>query len=134
MWHVKALAAIPYNRDPVAELARKRCDIFINISSSPFHRGHDDILGSHSSSARRWRKPFVFVNQVGGNDEVLFDGHSFAMDARGGLLAPGCRGLHTDRYKKNGEEIWRSSRTSGRFMTLSLWACATTREKAAFKR
>jgi NAD+ synthetase len=88
MWNVKAVwPESPYSRDPVAELARKRCDVFINISSSPFQRGKTvirrDLIRHH---AQRWRKPFVFVNQVGGNDEVLFDGHSFALDAQGDLL------------------------------------------------
>jgi NAD+ synthetase len=112
MWHVKAIwPGSPYNRDPVTELGRKRCDVLINISSSPFHRGKTairrDLVRHH---ARRWRKPFVFVNQVGGNDEVLFDGHSFALDAQGGLLGQ-ASGFDEDLIlidtRKEGEAVWR---------------------------
>ncbi len=85
MWHVPEVwPESPYRRDPVGDLAKKGCDFFINISASPFHQGKTqtrmELLSHH---ARRWRKPFLFVNQVGGNDEVLFDGHSFAVDAKG---------------------------------------------------
>jgi len=112
MWHAKEVwPQSPYNRDPVAELARKRCNIFINLSSSPFNRGKTkirlDLIRHH---VRRWRIPFVFVNQAGGNDEVLFDGNSFALDAQGGLLGQAA-GFDEDFFlidtKKDGEAVWR---------------------------
>ena len=88
MWHVPGLwPATPYSHDPVASLAKKGCDFFINISASPFHQRKTqlrmDLVRYH---AERWGKPFLFVNQVGGNDEVLFDGHSFALDGKGQVL------------------------------------------------
>ena len=76
-----------YPRDPVADLAESGVDLFLNISSSPFAMGkaalRRDIVRQH---ARRHRTPFVYVNQVGGNDELIFDGHSLAFDGRGELL------------------------------------------------
>lgn len=89
MWNVPALwPTSPYSSNPVAELAAKGADLFINLSSSPFHLGKTrqrmDLVRYH---ARRHQKPFVFVNQVGGNDEILFDGHSFALNGESDLVA-----------------------------------------------
>ncbi|MBS0265530.1 MAG: NAD+ synthase [Planctomycetes bacterium] len=71
-------------RDPVAELAEAGVDVFINLSASPFeidkpHR-RSQLLSRHVS---RHRRPFVFVNQVGGNDDLVFDGNSRVYDAQG---------------------------------------------------
>lgn len=75
-----------YDADPVADLARLRPDILINISASPF------VLGKHAwrsrlitERAQRHACPFVYVNQVGGNDELLFDGCSLIADATGAV-------------------------------------------------
>jgi NAD+ synthase (glutamine-hydrolysing) len=89
MWHVPSIwPQTPYRQDPIKGLARHRADILINISSSPFQRGKTrlrlDLIRHH---ARRRRRPFLFVNQVGGNDEVLFDGHSLAVNANGEIVA-----------------------------------------------
>jgi len=89
MWHVPEVwPETPYRQDPVAHLAKRGADIFINISSSPFHCGKTrlrlDLVRHHVA---KHKKPFLFVNQVGGNDEVLFDGHSFALGSEGHLYA-----------------------------------------------
>jgi NAD+ synthase (glutamine-hydrolysing) len=88
MWHVPELwPQTPYRKDPVAELGRKRADVFINLSSSPFHRGKGgDRLALAQHHVAKFKKPFLFVNQVGGNDELIFDGNSFAIDAQGRLM------------------------------------------------
>jgi NAD+ synthase (glutamine-hydrolysing) len=74
----------PYHLDPIAVLAERGASIFINISASPFTVGKEpfraELVRSH---ARRHSRPFVFVNQVGGNDELVFDGRSLYVDARG---------------------------------------------------
>jgi NAD+ synthase (glutamine-hydrolysing) len=79
-----------YHRDPVGLLAKRGATVLINISASPFHAGKDgiryDLIRGH---ARRHRRPFVFVNQVGANDELVFDGRSFAFDADGEPVAVG---------------------------------------------
>lgn len=73
-----------YTKEPVALLAHQKPTVFINISASPFHTGKDelrfDCLASH---ARKHDIPFVYANQVGGNDELIFDGRSFAVDGEG---------------------------------------------------
>jgi NAD+ synthetase len=72
----------------MAELSKKGARIHVNISASPYwmNKGaiRQDMLGS---IAKRRRAPLVFVNQVGGNDDLIFDGRSCAFDAKGRLLA-----------------------------------------------
>jgi NAD+ synthetase len=76
-----------YPRDPVADLAAQGVDLLLNISSSPFDMGkasvRRDMIRQH---ARRHRVPFLYLNQVGGNDELIFDGHSLGVDGDGELL------------------------------------------------
>ncbi len=77
-----------YHRDPIAELAAGAADCLINLSSSPFDRDKQRLrerLLAHA--ARRHHLPILYVNQVGGNDELLFDGRSCAFDSEGRLLA-----------------------------------------------
>ncbi len=76
-----------YDRDPIAELAAQGATVMINISASPFYAGKDlvrhEIIQGH---ARAHDVPFIYVNQVGGNDELVFDGGSFMLDARGRMV------------------------------------------------
>jgi NAD+ synthetase len=77
-----------YPVDPVAGMINEGADIMINISASPFYAGKKelrwDMLGG---MAKKYRVPLLYVNQVGGNDSVLFDGASIALDSRGQLAA-----------------------------------------------
>ena len=62
--------------------------MFVNISSSPFSVGKEKLrYRMVSEHARQHRTPFVYVNQVGGNDELVFDGRSLAVDAQGQPIA-----------------------------------------------
>ena len=73
-----------YGRDPVAELAAAGATLLINISASPFAAGKEGIRKRLiSGHALRHGLPFVFINQVGGNDELIFDGRSMAFDRQG---------------------------------------------------
>jgi NAD+ synthetase len=79
-----------YPRDPVCELAAHGADLLINISSSPFTIGKAHLRRQMiRQEAVKNQRPFVYVNQVGGNDELVFDGHSLAFDAHGGLILRG---------------------------------------------
>lgn len=77
-----------YDHDPVAMLAGKGATVMVNIAASPFVIGKDDlryrVIASH---VRKWNRPFVFLNQVGGMDELVFDGSSFALDEQGRMVA-----------------------------------------------
>jgi NAD+ synthetase len=77
-----------YPIDPVGELARAGARAVLNLSASPWHVGKAaQRRRMVADLATRHRVPCVFVNQVGGNDELIFDGASFALDARGRVLA-----------------------------------------------
>jgi NAD+ synthase (glutamine-hydrolysing) len=74
--------------DPVAELAARGVDLFINLSASPFELGkslkRQRIVERHVT---RHHRPFIFVNQVGGNDDLVFDGHSFVVNEHAEVVA-----------------------------------------------
>lgn len=78
---------LPYDTDPIAILAQQEAELLINMSASPFHRGKDTLrLKLLQWHARRHQIPFVWVNQVGGNDELLFDGNSLFIDEQGRVV------------------------------------------------
>lgn len=73
-----------YCRNPVDELARQGAEVILNISASPFNAGKRlSRYELFSRIARRYDIPLVYVNQVGGNDELLFDGSSIIIDHEG---------------------------------------------------
>src|ERR1700678_3862481 len=77
-----------YDRDPISEIVKKGSSLLLNISSSPYilHRRslRDDML---QNIAREYRVPVVYVNQVGGNDSLIFDGSSVAFMPDGRVAA-----------------------------------------------
>jgi NAD+ synthase/NAD+ synthase (glutamine-hydrolysing) len=77
-----------YHRDPVEELARQQADLVITINASPFNLGkRQQRHEMFASTARRFHAPVVYVNQVGGNDQLVFDGSSFAVTGEGNIAA-----------------------------------------------
>ncbi len=77
-----------YHDNPVAALADAGADLFINLSASPFIvRKHGLRKRLIAHVAKRYRLPIAYCNQVGGNDELIFDGRSLAYDCSGNLLA-----------------------------------------------
>ncbi len=77
-----------YDHDPVEELAAAGATVLINISASPYSKGKEQVRHRLiSRHAQRHGLPFVYANQVGGNDELIFDGRSFVFDAQGQPLA-----------------------------------------------
>jgi NAD+ synthase (glutamine-hydrolysing) len=91
VWNDKNFWAVRlYDRDPVTELATQGTQVLINISASPYtidKRGlRVDML---RSTAMTHKLPVVYVNQVGGNDSLIFDGASMALTADGKVAAQG---------------------------------------------
>jgi NAD+ synthase (glutamine-hydrolysing) len=73
-----------YCRNPVEELARQGAEVLLNISASPFNAGKRRSRWEiFSRIAAHYGVPLVYVNQIGGNDELLFDGSSIVFDAKG---------------------------------------------------
>lgn len=77
-----------YSRDPVLELIQRGAQLLVNISASPFELGkaaeRRELIRRYAADAGRF---FVYANQVGGNDELVFDGHSMVFDGRGEVVA-----------------------------------------------
>lgn len=77
-----------YGIDPVADLIGAGGKILLNISASPFTLGKRELRRDMLAAiARHYRIPVAMVNQVGGNDSLVFDGSSFALGPDGELLA-----------------------------------------------
>jgi len=69
---------------PAANAAAAGAQLLINLNASPFHRGkQSERTAQVSALARTHQLPILYVNQVGGQDELVFDGGSFVVDARG---------------------------------------------------
>jgi NAD+ synthase (glutamine-hydrolysing) len=77
-----------YHVDPALELVKSGAQAIINLSASPFTAGkqlHREAM--FGSMARKYKIPFLYINQVGGNDDLVFDGRSCAFDCQGSLAA-----------------------------------------------
>ena len=79
-----------YHHDPIVELVRAGAQAIVNLSASPFtagkHARREAMLGS---MARKHSVPVAYVNQYGGNDDLVFDGRSCAFGADGAPIARG---------------------------------------------
>ncbi|MSU20413.1 MAG: NAD+ synthase [Pedosphaera sp.] len=79
-----------YRRDPIKELMALKADLIINLSASPWHAGKEATrLAMLQKVAADEKVPLIQVNLVGGNDELIFDGHSVVLDGKGRLIALG---------------------------------------------
>lgn len=76
-----------YEINPVASLVKKGASIIINLSASPFQAAKQTLRYKliHSHVIKH-QIPFILVNQIGGHDELIFDGHSMVFNAKGHLL------------------------------------------------
>src|SRR5580698_10937072 len=74
--------------DPVKQLAAEKCDLMVNLSASPWNYGKSDVRQTLvTDAARALGCPVAYVNAVGGNDELIFDGCSLVSDAAGRVQA-----------------------------------------------
>lgn len=84
-WHRRL-----YPVDPVDELLHLGGNMVLNISASPFHLGKRELRRQMLATiARDNRVPVLFVNQVGGNDSLIFDGSSMVIAPDGRIVAQG---------------------------------------------
>jgi NAD+ synthase (glutamine-hydrolysing) len=76
-------------RVPIEQLADQKCDLMVNLSASPWHSTKESVRQNLvvGDSARALHCPVVYVNCVGGNDELIFDGRSLVCDAQGRAIA-----------------------------------------------
>ncbi len=73
-----------YEVDPIKEQEQLGATVFINIAASPFWMGKPGLRHKlFTGHSQRYQKPFIFVNQVGAQDELIFDGNSFVVNREG---------------------------------------------------
>ncbi|NJL91466.1 MAG: NAD+ synthase [Coleofasciculaceae cyanobacterium SM2_1_6] len=76
-----------YGVNPIAELGAIPVDLVVNLSASPYCVGKQKVREAMiSHSAKHYQRAIIYVNQVGGNDDLIFDGGSFACDRTGKLI------------------------------------------------
>ncbi len=117
-----------YPANPIADLAILGVDLIVNLSASPYTAGKQQFRETMlKHSAVRFQQPFIYANQVGGNDDLIFDGRSFALNRQGEIMCR-ARGFDTDLlvvefdeaqrdlqlgsvepiYESEDEEIWQA--------------------------
>jgi NAD+ synthase (glutamine-hydrolysing) len=84
IWTDNYLKRDLYRQDPVSVLVSKGARAILNLSSSPYSVGKPALRRKMVSElAETYRVPFFYCNAVGGNDQLIFDGNSFAIDSSG---------------------------------------------------
>ncbi len=76
-----------YHKNPVQSMIKQGAEIIINISASPFTIGKQSVrLKMLTDHAERHKVPLIYVNQVGGNDDLVFDGNSLVINKKGVIV------------------------------------------------
>jgi NAD+ synthetase len=84
-----------YDEDPADELIKKGADLIVAVNASPFNKGKIKLrCDMVAHRAREARVPIVFVNLIGGNDGIIFDGASVIADEEGDII------LQADAFKE----------------------------------
>jgi NAD+ synthase (glutamine-hydrolysing) len=99
-----------YEVNPIEELAKLEVDVIVNLSASPYSVGKQQLREAMlHHAAISYHKTIIYVNQVGGNDDLVFDGNSVAFNSAGELINH-AKGFETDlvmveldRLKENKE-------------------------------
>ena len=79
-----------YDKDPICNIVAEDADVLINIAASPYTFGKSERRKRLLANlVTRHNLPTIYVNQVGANDELIFDGASMIFDQVGDLLAKG---------------------------------------------
>lgn len=88
MWeHGGGVLFTKYRRDPILELQPDKPDLLLNLSASPYYfQKRDFRVEIFAPCTKTLKCPLIFCNQVGGNDQLVFDGYSLYMNEKGALL------------------------------------------------
>jgi NAD+ synthetase len=91
IWNFGDFEGVPiYEVDPVSDLNFRKIDMLINMSASPYTLGKASLrLNMLKKISSQYEIPTIYCNQVGGNDDLLFDGFSMVVDAEGRLIQVG---------------------------------------------
>lgn len=98
-----------YPINPINDLADLGVDLIVNLSASPYTVGKQNLREAMlKHSAISFQKPIIYTNQVGGNDDLIFDGRSFAVNKQGEIIARG-QGFVSDfitvEFKGNQQDL-----------------------------
>ena len=87
-WHIGlGICEDLWHDELVSKQVKQGCDVWLNLNASPFHEGKQQEREALTAKrAKQFGCPVVYVNPVGGQDEIVFDGGSHVMDAAGELL------------------------------------------------
>ena len=87
LWTPEFLPGPFYRADPPADLIRAGAEMLINLSASPYEHGKPGLRTQMlQHQAERLNVPIIYCNSVGGNDQLVFDGHSLAISETGRML------------------------------------------------
>ncbi len=87
IWTEKGFNPFEYPENPVYDLAQKGVDFIINISASPYYvKKIEQVKKLLFLQSSKYHIPFVYVNQVGANDELIFQGHSMVFSNTGKMI------------------------------------------------
>lgn len=76
-----------YEKDPLEELVKNGVDLIVNISASPYYYGKIELrYNMMKYLASKYKKKLIYVNQVGANDELIFDGSSVFINDKGKII------------------------------------------------
>src|SRR5713226_1075627 len=125
IWTEHYLSRPLYDVEPVRGLIEQGAEIIVNLSASPFSLHKPAIRHEMVGAlARSYQRPICYCNAVGGNDQLVFDGNSIAVNAAGGLIAqlPGFREDESvvDTDKARATEFYESKTPVDLFAALSL--------------
>lgn len=88
IWTERYLPRSLYDVDPLRALVNQDAEVILNVSASPFSLRKPAVRREMISGlARTHQRPIFYCNSVGGNDQLVFDGNSIAVNARGELIA-----------------------------------------------
>jgi NAD+ synthase (glutamine-hydrolysing) len=88
IWTERYLPRPLYAVDPLGSLVDQEAEIILNVSASPFNLRKPAVRREMISGlAGTYQRPIFYCNSVGGNDQLVFDGNSIAVNARGELVA-----------------------------------------------
>jgi len=87
IWRYSLAPSAFYEEDPVLVLKDKKVDLILNLSASPYCSSHkQNRLLAFQKVAKELSSPLIFCNQVGANDQLIFDGHSLYVNEKGELI------------------------------------------------
>ncbi|MEH2348729.1 MAG: NAD+ synthase [Nostoc sp.] len=96
-----------YAANPIADLTILGVDLVVNLSASPYTLGKQQLRETMlKHSAVRFQQPIIYANQVGGNDDLIFDGRSFALNRQGETISR-ARGFDSDLVVVEFDEVQR---------------------------